>query len=318
MYGRVLGTILAESQGVHPSDRWRDPNANLQTYPLLTSVFRQGPELYINAMRDTLGDFSQTNFRNSYIIQKQRQIWLKLNTFLLQAGVAGHSQSCLRITRVLDRKTRNSQQDTINIHILCYYSVQNIEQKDTLIHTHTKNAKIQILFTKNKQNHTIKKTCVHMKRGRCNTPMDTHIFHLTETLRQNFCLPWNFWQWKKNTNVTVTGNPGSVSFEASWHRERTRIFRVQLLTLLIGGEKMIVMRFRPNFLKVHKCEKQDSGILSTSYNLLVLDMFLLSSSFTSGWVIYMAKWIEIRNNNAVIHTVIHLHSLHMFESLHHC
>ena len=81
VYGRVLGTILAESQGVHPSDRWRDPNANLQTYPLLISVFRQGPELYINAMRDMLGDFSQTNFRNSYIIQKQRQIWLKLDTF---------------------------------------------------------------------------------------------------------------------------------------------------------------------------------------------------------------------------------------------
>ena len=276
MYGRVLGTILAESQGVHPSDRWRDPNANLQTYPLLTSVFRQGPELYINAMRDTLGDFSQTNFRNSYIIQKQRQIWLKLNTFLLQAGVAGHSQSCLRITRVLDRKTRNSQQDTINIHILCYYSVQNIEQKDTLIHTHTKCAKyINLCIKKNKQNHTIKKTVQHMKRGRCGP-------HLWTLLAMKKTRMW----------LTVTGKSRGVSCEASWHRERTRIFRAQLLTLLIGGEKMIVMRFRPNFLKVHKCEKQDSGILSNSCNLLVLDMFLLSSSFTSGWVICMAKWID--------------------------
>lgn len=140
-------------------------------------------------MRDTLGDFSQTNFRNSYIIQKQRQIWLKLNTFLLQAGVAGHSQSCLRITRVLDRKTRNSQQDTINIHILCYYSVQNTEQKDTLTHTHTKNAKYMFIHQKQRESHN-KKNCVHMKRGRCNTPMDT------------------FGNEKKNTNVTVTGNPG--------------------------------------------------------------------------------------------------------------
>lgn len=275
MYGRVLGTILAESQGVHPSDRWRDPNANLQTYPLLTSVFRQGPELYINAMRDTLGDFSQTNFRNSYIIQKQRQIWLKLNTFLLQAGVAGHSQSCLRITRVLDRKTRNSQQDTINIHILCYYSVQNVEQKDTLTHTHTKCAKyINLCIKKHTQNHTIKKTVYIWSRGRCNTPMDT------------------FGNEKKTRMWPPDGKSRGVSFEARKHRERTRIFRAQLLTLLTGGEKMIVMRFRPNFLKVHKCEKQDSGILSTSYNLLVLDMFLLSSSFTSGWVICMAKWID--------------------------
>ena len=156
-----------------------------------------------------------------------------------------------------------------------------------------------ILCIKNKQNHTIKKTVYIWNGGDA-----TH------------CCPGTFG--KKTPMWPPDGKSRGVSCEARKHREGTRIFRVQLLTLLIGGEKMIVMRFRPNFLKVHKCEKQDSGILSNSYNLLVLDMFLLSSSFTSGWVIYMAKWLTIRNNNAVRHTVIHLHSLHMFESLHHC